>query len=292
MYNEEPYYFRRNLQGDVIAIADKNSQTVARYTYDAWGVCTVAADTSGCSIATVNPYRYRGYYYDEEIGMYYLQSRYYNPVVGRFVNSDEAEFVALDDDILHINLFAYVKNMPVNLTDSTGNSWYFNFRPYLPSAKSLKNIYEYIKTVINNIKKNTKKALSTAKTYLEKALLVLKKKLRTSNSTLNRLFNVIKSLVKKLPRIAVKTIVLLITALVLICKIAKKVAKNVWYWLTKTKAGQITWNAIWLVVSLVGLIVSIVGCGTPAAPLAIAGIVVSAVSLFGSIMSLLMAIFS
>ena len=69
MYNSEPYYFRKNLQGDIVAIADKNSQTVARYTYDAWGVCTVASDTSGCSIATVNPYRYRSYYYDEEIGM-------------------------------------------------------------------------------------------------------------------------------------------------------------------------------------------------------------------------------
>ena len=120
MYNDEPYYFRKNLQGDVIAIVDKNSQTVARYTYDAWGVCTVAADTSGCSIATVNPFRYRGYYYDEEIDMYYLQSRYYDPVVGRFVNGDDPMLLGASGTILGNNLFAYCENKLVNMIDITG----------------------------------------------------------------------------------------------------------------------------------------------------------------------------
>ena len=77
VYNGEPYYFVKNLQGDVIAIVDEDVEIVAKYSYDAWGVCTVVSDTSECSIATINPYRYRGYYYDNEIGMYYLQSRYY-----------------------------------------------------------------------------------------------------------------------------------------------------------------------------------------------------------------------
>ena len=77
VYNGEPYYFVKNLQGDVIAIVDEDVETVAKYSYDAWGVPEVKSDTSEIGIATINPYRYRGYYYDNEIGMYYLQSRYY-----------------------------------------------------------------------------------------------------------------------------------------------------------------------------------------------------------------------
>ena len=75
IYNGNPYYFIKNLQGDIVAILNKNAETLARYSYDAWGACTVVSDISDCSIATVNPYRYRCYYYDAEIGMYYLQSR-------------------------------------------------------------------------------------------------------------------------------------------------------------------------------------------------------------------------
>ena len=98
VYNGEPYYFVKNLQGDVIAIVDEDVETVAKYSYDAWGVCTVTSDTSECSIATINLYRYRGYYYDNEIGMYYLQSRYYNPVVGRFINADDAVIVEISNE--------------------------------------------------------------------------------------------------------------------------------------------------------------------------------------------------
>ena len=293
VYNGTAYYFLKNLQGDIVAITNGDGDTVARYSYDAWGKCTVDYDNTGY-IASINPFRYRGYYYDEEIGLYYVSSRYYDPEIGRFINADKVEFAALDDDILHTNLFAYVKNTPVNLIDSTGNAWYFNFnfRPYIPRVKDLKSIYQYITNVINNIKKNTQKALSSAKTYLEKVLLILKKKIRITKTAINQLIQIIKSLIKKLSRVAVKTMVLLIVALVLMCKISIKVARNVWNWLTKTKAGQITWNAIWVVVSLAGLIVSIIGCGTPAAPISIAGVVLSAISLFGSVISLLMAIFS
>ena len=77
------------MQGDVIAIVDKDAQTVARYSYDAWGVPEIKLDASDCEIATVNPFRYRGYYYDEEIGLYYLQSRYYDAKIGRFIISDK-----------------------------------------------------------------------------------------------------------------------------------------------------------------------------------------------------------
>ena len=85
----KPYYFDKNLQGDVIGIVDENGFVVARYSYDAWGKCTIVSDTSGINIAFYNPFRYRGYYYDKETELYYLQSRYYDPETGRFINGDE-----------------------------------------------------------------------------------------------------------------------------------------------------------------------------------------------------------
>ena len=120
IYNGTPYYFQKNLQGDIIAITDRNAETVARYTYDAWGVCTVTADTSGVNIATVNPFRYRGYYYDTETGLYYLQSRYYDPTVGRFINADEAIFALLIEKTSQTNGFFYCYNQPVNSMDVCG----------------------------------------------------------------------------------------------------------------------------------------------------------------------------
>ncbi len=121
VYNKTPYYFLKNLQGDVIAIVDKDGATVAGYSYDAWGVCTVIGDISDCRIATINPFRYRGYYYDEEIGMYYLQSRYYNPVIGRFLNVDTSDSLQNVNKVLENNLFAYCQNDPVNESDYTGS---------------------------------------------------------------------------------------------------------------------------------------------------------------------------
>ena len=119
IYNNTPYFFIKNLQGDVIAITDDNGETVAKYSYDAWGVCTVEQDLNG--IANINPYRYRSYYYDSEIGMYYLQSRYYNPNVGRFVNGDDI----LDNrGVLGLNLFAYCWNRPAISIDPNGH-WVF-----------------------------------------------------------------------------------------------------------------------------------------------------------------------
>ena len=123
VYNGTPYYFLKNLQGDIIAIVNANGETVVRYRYDAWGVCTITGDTSNCNIATINPFRYRGYYYDEEIAMYYLQSRYYDPMVGRFINVDEpALSTVLSECILEGNLFCYARNNPISYIDRYGYS--------------------------------------------------------------------------------------------------------------------------------------------------------------------------
>ena len=120
VYNSTPYYFLKNLQGDVIAICDENGETKARYMYDAWGNCVILSDNSNCSIANINPFRYRGYYYDAEIGMYYLQSRYYNPTLGRFVNGDEVLFSCLSQPATGLNTFVYCQNNCINMTDKTG----------------------------------------------------------------------------------------------------------------------------------------------------------------------------
>ena len=125
-YNNTPYYFLKNLQGDVIAITDSNGEVVARYRYDAWGKVLSVTDQDGApitspnNIANINPFRYRGYYYDRETGLYYLQSRYYDPETGRFVNADEASLLFVSDIILSENYYAYCDNNPINNIDKSG----------------------------------------------------------------------------------------------------------------------------------------------------------------------------
>ena len=116
-----PYYFIKNLQGDVIAITNSYGTVVAKYRYDAWGKCTTVSDTSGRSIAYYNPFRYRGYYYDTETSLYYLQSRYYDPEIGRFINADEPIYMGSNGYALGYNLFNYCINNPINFND------YFSF---------------------------------------------------------------------------------------------------------------------------------------------------------------------
>lgn len=119
IYNDTPYYFQKNLQGDIIAITDENGDVAARYSYDAWGVCTV--EESNCEIGEVNPFRYRGYYYDQEIGLYYLQSRYYDAEFGRFIKSDIPEMMLLQvEKATGTNLFAYCNNNSIDGNDPMG----------------------------------------------------------------------------------------------------------------------------------------------------------------------------
>ena len=105
----------------MIAITDDAGATVARYAYDAWGKCTIVSDNSGVDIATINPFRYRSYYYDEETKLYYLQSRYYDPTVGRFINADDTSTLSTSSSTKGHNLFCYCDNNPVNNKDASGN---------------------------------------------------------------------------------------------------------------------------------------------------------------------------
>ena len=100
-------------------LPDKNGNQVARYSYDAWGMLTdIYSDDS--KIGYINPFRYRSYYYDSEISLYYLQSRYYDPRGGRFLNADMPEFGMVEQGALAHNLYNYCYNNPINLFDFTG----------------------------------------------------------------------------------------------------------------------------------------------------------------------------
>lgn len=129
------YYYVLNLQGDVVKLVNSSGTTAAQYTYDAWGTVTsilnangneIVNNTSGSAIAFWNPLTYRGYIRDIETGFYYLQSRYYDPVLHRFINADLPEYTTLSSvSTASANLFAYCVNNPVNLHDENGEwpSW-------------------------------------------------------------------------------------------------------------------------------------------------------------------------
>ena len=117
----ELYYYVLNAQGDVSAILDSGGKIAASYDYDAWGNCTVY-NSSDAAIGDLNPLRYRGYYYDAETGFYYLQSRYYDPAICRFINADT--YLSTGQGMLGHNMFTYCGNNPVNYCDSSGRFFF------------------------------------------------------------------------------------------------------------------------------------------------------------------------
>ena len=117
-YNGTRYIYATNIQGDVIAILNTSGNKVVEYTYDAWGNILSVTGSMANTLGQYNPLRYRGYVYDQETGLYYLQSRYYNPTWGRFLNADS--FVSTGQGMLGNNMFAYCLNNPTNAIDPTG----------------------------------------------------------------------------------------------------------------------------------------------------------------------------
>ncbi|QLY78026.1 carbohydrate binding domain-containing protein [Clostridium intestinale] len=116
--NSVEYYYVRNLQGDIIGLIDNTGKEVVTYNYDSWGKLVSIEGSLKDSVGVKNSYRYRGYRYDNETGMYYLQSRYYNPEWGRFINADEA--IGQVGNVQGHNMFQYCFNNPVNMDDPSG----------------------------------------------------------------------------------------------------------------------------------------------------------------------------
>ena len=120
-YKGTTYYYRKNLQGDIINITDSTGAKVVTYTYNAWG--KIMSMTGNMELAVNNPFRYRGYYYDEESGLYYLNSRYYDPQTGRFINAEpNVDYGKFDEGagLNGHNVFAYCANNPVMFKDDSG----------------------------------------------------------------------------------------------------------------------------------------------------------------------------
>ena len=118
------YFYLYNGLGDVVGLIDSSNKVVVRYQYNSWGKATSSEDTSGVSLATLNPFRYRKYVYDPETGLYCLGSRYYDLEVGRFVNADDTDVIfAKPQELYHKNLYVYCDNNPVVRRDLQGYFW-------------------------------------------------------------------------------------------------------------------------------------------------------------------------
>ena len=123
-YNNATYFYRKDAQGNISAILDSNGNIVVEYKYDSWGNHAVL-DANGADIASathignLNPFRYRGYYYDTETGLYFLKTRYYDPEVGRFITIDDISYID-PETINGLNLYAYCGNNPVMGYDPDG----------------------------------------------------------------------------------------------------------------------------------------------------------------------------
>ncbi len=147
IYNKEnldhDFYYKKNLQGDIIGIIDSNGEEIVKYVYDAWGNHKAYnaktdepldisrfesyTDTSNIVqfIAIKNPFRYRSYYYDIETGLYYLNSRYYDPEVCRFINADDISILSEGKEFINgLNLYAYCNSNPIMHSDQNGAAWW------------------------------------------------------------------------------------------------------------------------------------------------------------------------
>ena len=136
------YTYKKNIQGDIIGIYDSNNVLICKYIYDAWGNHKTLilsnngeyVDISSTSdytninnnyiyIANLNPFRYRGYYFDTDTGLYYLNSRYYDPGLGRFINADSLDNIDTEN-LNGFNLYMYCADNPVNNVDPNGAAWW------------------------------------------------------------------------------------------------------------------------------------------------------------------------
>ena len=118
------YFYTRNAQNDITGLIDENGTSVVQYQYDSWGKLLGITGSLASTIGKRNPFRYRGYYYDDETGMYYLQSRYYDPEIKRFICADDEEIlIQAEDNLYGKNLYDYSGNNPISRHDNEGHCW-------------------------------------------------------------------------------------------------------------------------------------------------------------------------
>lgn len=159
MINDNTYYYQKNFQGDITGIYNDTYQLIAKYEYDAWGNILNIQNGVGQAIldknhiAYINPFRYRGYYYDEETGFYYINNRYYSPLLCRFLNIDSNTYRSISSK----NLYLYCDNNPVNSKDVDGN-----FGLFLLVCAAVGATVSVCATVVSNAVQKKKTTVSEA----------------------------------------------------------------------------------------------------------------------------------
>ncbi len=186
-YNGVVYYYRKNVFDDIVGILNSNYEEIVNYKYDSWGAISSIVDNSGINLGTINPFRYRSYYYDEETKLYYINSRYYNPEWGRFVNGDM--YISTGQGSNGCNMFNYCGNNHINRFEN-GNSWISSIGKCIKKAakkakkatvgaynagkkavnnaiKKINDTYENVKRQVKKFAKEVEKKWNSAKEWVE-----------------------------------------------------------------------------------------------------------------------------
>ena len=172
--NSSKYFYVRDYLQNILGIVDQSGKLVVKYKYDAYGNSKGIEDTSGCSLGSRNPFRYKGYYYDDDTEMYYCKSRFYVPKWRRWLNSDSIDYLE-PQNITCLNLFAYCNNNPVMYVDENGHEGIavlillgLAFLATYAATLSVKNDYsDSISGITNLIEEKVREALNTIRTNIE-----------------------------------------------------------------------------------------------------------------------------
>ena len=168
----------RNLQGDIVGIVNSSGVQVVEYLYDAWGRQVSITGSMASTVGRLNPFRYRGYVYDDETGLYYLRSRYYNPEWGRFINADT--LMGQVGGTFSHNLFAYCGNSPVNKVDPSG---FVSIGAFFGALLAILRQQLYIASLIAQAKAKKESVSYNPKTNTLKVTHITQAKMATMKTT-------------------------------------------------------------------------------------------------------------
>ena len=155
-YKGADYYYIRDGLMCITGLVDANGGAVVNYRYDSWGKLISITGSMAGTLGKDNPYRFKGYYYDEETGMYYLKSRYYQPEICRFISADE-RISGIGGIMRGYNMYSYCFNNPINMIDPSGN-W----------PAFIKNIINAVKNTATNIVNGVKHTVQQARKFVSK----------------------------------------------------------------------------------------------------------------------------